>query len=132
MRPPTGTAFLIATPAEACSAAEFVSLDGVNGVGVEAETEYGLGGEELTRLDCLLRGRAYDAKEFSRYEQAYVWSEMHGPWLIRLPDDFVNALCELAASSFHSVAQEWFRLCYAFQANEAPLSWVEATLTQLA
>jgi hypothetical protein len=133
MRPDTGPHFLIAREADAATGAESVELDGVDAVaGFQG---YGLDQEALAELQCIVLGRDYDPKVLADYKEVYVWDEMRGPWLIRIPDDFVSALAIHDAQSVGSIARRWGNACDAFQANEAPASWIEnlvAKLTKLA
>jgi hypothetical protein len=131
MRPDLGPEFLIASETEAASGAESVPLDGVHGVAVDPDSLYGLAEQELGQLHCILLAREYDPDVLRGYEQVYEWSEMHGPWLIRLPDDFVQALAAQSETSTEALARKWADACYAFKANEAPRSWVEKTVARL-
>jgi hypothetical protein len=131
MRPDLGPEFIIASEAEAASGAENVPLNGVDGVAVNPQSGFGLGAEELAHLHSLLLGQVCDDKVLHNYEQVYVWDEMHGPWLIQLPDDFVFGLANYDPNSLQELAKAWSDTCYAFRANEAPQSWLESTLRQL-
>jgi hypothetical protein len=132
MRPDLGPAFLIATEAEAVTGAEGVSLDGLDGIAVDPQGHYGFAEEQLVELHCLLLKRASDYGVLDNYSQVYVWDEMHGPWLIRLPDDFVTKLATYDFGSAKTFAEMWAKACRGLRRSEPPLSWYENTVGQMA
>jgi hypothetical protein len=127
-----GTEFVIATKTEAALGAESVPLDGVARVAIDAEARYRLDEIALAQLHSILLGRKYDDKVLDTYEQVYEWSEMHGPWLIRLPDDFVSALATYDLRSIQRLGRQWVRSCDAFTVNAAPVTWATNTVDLLA
>ena len=131
MRPDYGPHFLVATEVEGAIGAQSIQLDGVNAFAAYEGVAYGLGPECLAQLHSLVIGQCFDINVLDRYEEVFVWDEMHGPWLIRLPDDFVGALAAFDDKSIGSLASKWVETCYAFQANEVPLDWAERIVSRL-
>jgi hypothetical protein len=131
MRPELGPEFIVASDVEAAVRAESIPLDGVNCVAVDPEGLYGLDEYALARLQCMVLGCKYTSRVIYGYKQVYIWDELHGPWLMRLPDQFVAALAAADLRSKRTTAREWAKKCDAFQDNAAPQSWVEQTLEQL-
>ena len=127
-----GPQFMVADECEATSGADSVPLDGVPRAGVDPEGLYGVGPECLAQLHCLVLGLEYDINVLDGYEEVYAWDEMHGPWLIRLPNEFVDGLAALDTQKILLLAQQWLKASYGFRLNEAPQSWVEKTVAKLA
>lgn len=130
MKHEPGDEFMVATESEAATGAEKVSRDGVQRVAFEAA--YGLDDTALTQLGSLADGRDGVIDVPMDCEEVFAWCKSHGPWLLRLPDDFVRALAGVQASSIGSLAEAWVDVCYAFQGNEVPREWVENVISQLA
>src|SRR5438046_3119352 len=115
MRPDFGPHFLVATEAEAATGADAVQLDGIEAFAAWDDGTPGLGPEDLAELHCLILGRASDQSVLDSYQIAFVRDEMHGPWLVRMPDEFVSALASLDAEQLESIGERWLQASAGFQ-----------------
>jgi hypothetical protein len=107
MRPDYGPHFLIATDAEAASGATAIELDGTHGFAAWDDDAHGLGPENIAALHCVITGRACDYSVLDNYPIVFVHDEMHGPWLLRMPDEFVTALASLDVEQLACIGQRW-------------------------
>jgi hypothetical protein len=133
MRPDLGPHFLIAAAAEAAAGADSVELDGVDGFAVSRDGEYGIFPEDLAQLHCLLLGRETDFKVLDMYEIAFARDQTHGPWLVRLPDEFVKALSALDMQDVPRLADQWLKATDGtISFHQAPKSVGEVVVGKLA
>jgi hypothetical protein len=132
MRSDFGPHFLVATEAEAATGAESVQLDGADAIAAWEGGTHGLGAEDLAELHCLVLGRASHQSVLDRYQIVFVRDQMHGPWLIRLPDEFVSALASLDAEQLESIGERWLKASDGFQFRQTPKQWVQQVGVRLA
>ena len=108
MRPDFGPHFLIASEDEAATGALAIPLDGVEAFAAWDNGTHGLGPEQLGELHCIVLGRVLDYGVLDGYQIVFTHDEMHGPWLIRIPDEFVSAWHHSKQSSLpRSVTDGW-------------------------
>lgn len=133
MRPDFGPHFLVATKDEAATGAESIQLDGIDGFAAWDDGAHGLGPEDLVELHCLVLGRASDPTVMDGYEMVFVRDEMHGPWLVRMPDEFVRTMASLGAEQLLSIGEKWRRAATnGLQFRRAPEEWVQRLGIRLA
>ena len=131
MRPDFGPHFLIATEAEAAAGAQQVELDNVDGFEVWNDGTHGMCLEQLAQLHCLLLGRETDLSVLDAYKQVSAGDEMHGPWLVCLPDEFVSALASLNAEQLASIGEKWWEASSEFEYRQTPREWVQRLAIRL-
>jgi hypothetical protein len=95
---------------DAATGASSAVADGVTGADL-----YGISAEGIAALQYSINGQDYDAdgidlNVLGSHEEVYVYTEMHGGWLFRFPDDLVDALAQLSNGDMHRVAKDWFRV----------------------
>ena len=132
MRPDFGPHFLIATEAEAATGAESIQLDGGEAFAAWDDGPHGLGPEQLGELHCIVLGRVLDYGVLDGYQLVFTHDEMHGPWLLRLPDEFVGALASLNTEQRASIGERWLAASSGFRFRQAPRAWVQHLGVRLA
>ena len=125
MRPDFGPHFLITTEAEAATGAEQIQLDGVEAFTVWDDGTHGLGPEQLGELHCVLAGRPVDYAVLDSYQLVFTHDEMHGPWLIRIPDELVGALASLNTEQLASIGERWLAASSGLRFRQTPREWVQ-------
>ena len=131
MRPISGPIFLVATEAEASTGAKTVELDGIEAFGAWDDGTHGLGPEQLAELQCLIQARACDYKVLDEYQIVFTDDEMHGPWLIRIPDEFVSAMASLDAGQLASIGDRWLEAGSGFRLRQTPRAWIQRLAERL-
>jgi hypothetical protein len=63
---------------------------------------------------------------------AFARDEMHGPWLVHLPDEFVSALASLDGEQLGSIGERWLRTSEGFGYRRTPQDWVRGVGFRLA
>jgi hypothetical protein len=132
VRPDFGPHFLIATEDEATTGAKSIELDGVEAFAAWADGTHALGPEQLGELHCLVLGRVLDYSVLDSYQIVFTHDEMHGPWLIRIPNEFVRALASLDPEQLASVGERWLAASSGFRFRQAPPEWVQRVGVRLA
>lgn len=126
MRPDHGPHFLIATEAEAAAGADSIQLDGINAFAAWENGTHGLGASELAELQCLVTNRGSVESVLDEYEMVFARSEMHGPWLVKLPTEFVSALAKIDGESLRTVGDRWLDVSTdRFQFRKTPREWIQ-------
>jgi hypothetical protein len=97
----------IASATEAAAGALHVVADGVNGADL-----YGIDDSSVAALQYALLGQEYESGSIDpavlvNHELVYKYTEMHGGWLFRFPEDIVAALGELHGEGLVRVAKDW-------------------------
>lgn len=132
LRPDSGPHFLVTTAAEAATGAQAVQLDEIDGFAAWDDGTHGFGPEDLASLHCLVLGRARDWSVLDSYQIVFVQDDMHGPWLIRIPDEFVKALASLRTDQVESIGEQWLEASSGFRFRQAPKDWVQHLGNRLA
>lgn len=132
MRPDFGPHFLLTTEADAATGAEAVQLDGIDAFAAWDDAPHGFGPEDLADLHCLVLGRASDPSVLDDYQIVFVQDEMHGPWLVRIPNEFVSALASLDKGQLESIGEKWLTASSGFRFRQAPKEWVQHIVVRLA
>jgi hypothetical protein len=135
VRPDYGPHFLISTEAEAATGAGSVQLDGIHGFAAWDTGAHGLGAEDLAALHYAATGRPGDLSILDGFQTVFARDEMHGPWLVRLPNEFVSALATLDGEQLGSIGERWLQASENFRYRRAPGEWVQVVgfhLAQLA
>ncbi len=106
VRQPDANVFAV-SESDAAAGAPSAVVDGINGAEV-----YGICPESIAALHCAIAGREFDADEIdlrilSDHQQVFVYDDMHGGWLMRFPDEFVDALADLSPADVGTVAGRW-------------------------
>jgi len=94
---------LVASAAEASCGAEQVEADNVSGAVLE-----NIDIEGIRTLHCVVMGYERDPGVLRSHKRAYVWSEVHGPWLDQFPPDLVDALADLPSKRFREISLRWW------------------------
>ena len=103
---------------EAANGASSAIANGVTGANL-----YGVSAEGIAALQYTIYGHDYDPdgidlSVLSSHEEVYVYTEMHGGWLFRFPDNLVDLLSQLSKGEpRHQVAKAWLK---AFQFDGDP------------
>jgi len=132
MRPDFGPHFLIAMPEEATVGADSVSLDGLDAFAAWNDETPGLGAEELAELHSLILGVPVNYSILDNYQLVFTRDELHGPWLVRIPDDFVQGLASLDAEQLQSLGNRWLQASDNFRFRKTPGQWVQNLAFRLA
>lgn len=131
MRPDSGPHFLVATEAEASTVAKSIQLDGIEAFDAWDDGVHGLGPEQLAELQCLIQVRECDYKILDEYQIAFTDDEMHGPWLIRIPDEFVSAMASLDTGQLASIGDRWLEANSGFRLRQTPRAWIQRLAERL-
>jgi hypothetical protein len=131
VRPDFGPHFLITSEAEAATGAESIQLDGVEAFAAWDDGTHGLGPEQLGDLHCVVLGCTRDYSLLDDYKIVFSHDEMHGPWLIRVPDELVITLASLDAAELETIGERWWQASSGFQFRQAPRDWVQRLALRL-
>ncbi len=106
VRQPDANVFAV-PESDASVGAPSALVDGVNGA-----TVYGIFPESIAALHCAIGGRGFhrdeiDLRLLAGHKEVFVYDEMHGGWLMRFPDDFVDALADLSPADIGTIARRW-------------------------
>ncbi len=99
---------------DAAIGASSAVADGVTGAAL-----YGVCAEGIAALQYAITGQDYgadgvDLDVLGSHKEVYVYTEMHGGWLFRFPDELVDALAHLGTGDAHRVGKAWSK---AFQVD---------------
>lgn len=132
MRPDHGPHFLIAAETDAATGAQQVLLDGVEGFAVWQHATHGLAIENLAELHCVVLQRAIAYEVLDDYCIDHVADEMHGPWLVRIPDEFTGAIASLEQPQLSMLSGRWLDASEGLRFRAAPKEWLQVIIDQLA
>ena len=91
-----------------------------------------VGTEQLAELHCLVLERVLDYSVLDSYKIVFTYDETHGPWLIRIADEFVSELASLDIGKLASLGERWLAASSGFRFRQTPEEWVQHLGVRLA